>query len=158
MSQPAQKPNTISSKIAHVMDDSIKVPGTQRRFGLDPVMGLVPGVGAVAGALVAMGIVADAIRYRVPIIVLLRMGLMIMVDMIIGAIPFIGQAFDFGFKANKRNLRLLEEAIASPEAKRKEAKAYIIGAILVFVLLLILILVGSGVAIYFIGKALGLWG
>lgn len=140
------------------MDDSIKVPGTNRRFGLDPVLGLIPGVGAVGGALVALGIVVDAIRYRVPIIVLLRMGLMIVVDMVVGSIPIIGQAFDFGFKSNKRNLRLLEEAISSPDAKRKEAKAYIIAAILVFIFLLLLILVAAGVAIYFIGKALGFWG
>ena len=96
------------------MDDLFTIPGTNRRVGLDPLVGLVPGLGDAAGAVAATGLVIDGIRYRVPFVVLLRMALNLLLDMVIGAIPVAGDAFDFFFRANIRNERLMLKAIDDP--------------------------------------------
>ena len=78
-------------------------------FGLDPLLGLfLPGVGDLAGSLIGLYIVAIAIKRRLSKIVIARMVLNLGVDMAVGAIPLIGDIFDFAFKASSKNLRLLE--------------------------------------------------
>lgn len=131
--------NRTSRAIAHVMDDLIRIPGTNRRVGLDPIIGLIPGVGDAAGAVATAGLVIDGIRYRVPMIVLLRMAFNLVLDMAVGAIPVIGDAFDFFFRANIRNERLLIRALAEPERAAKSSKRYLIGAAVLLVVLAVLI-------------------
>ncbi|MGV3113916.1 DUF4112 domain-containing protein [Corynebacterium freneyi] len=131
--------NRTSRLIAYVMDDLFTIPGTNRRVGLDPIVGLVPGLGDAAGAVAATGLVIDGIRYRVPFVVLLRMAFNLLLDMAIGAIPVAGDAFDFFFRANIRNERLMLEAIDDPAGTAKSSKRYLIGAAILLVVLVVLI-------------------
>ena len=100
--------------LALVMDNLLRVPGTQFRFGLDPLMGLLPGLGDTGSALIsAMALVAAA-RRGIPRILLARMSLNILINEAVGIIPVFGDAFSFWFKSNARNYELLRRHTASP--------------------------------------------
>jgi hypothetical protein len=101
------------------MDDGIPIPGTGLRIGLDPLLGLVPGVGDAAGAIVSGVIVLEAMRQRASPYAIVRMIGNIALDAAVGAIPLLGDLFDAGFKANARNLALLERHLAAPVAARR---------------------------------------
>jgi hypothetical protein len=90
------------------MDRSIRIPGTGIRFGLDPVIGfLLPVAGDAIGAIVSAYIVLVSVRYGLPKIVIARMVFNIAADFVVGSIPLVGDAADFVWKVNTRNLRLL---------------------------------------------------
>jgi hypothetical protein len=95
-------------RLVFLLDQAVRVPGTRWRVGLDPIIGLLPGGGDALGALLSAGVVLAAARHGVPRIVLARMVFNIGVDALIGAVPLAGDLFDFAWKANTRNLRLLE--------------------------------------------------
>ena len=84
------------------------VPGTSFRFGLDPILGLIPGVGDLVSPVFALGILFQARDLRVPRVVQLRMIFNVAIDVLTGFIPLIGDLFDFAWKANNRNIALLE--------------------------------------------------
>lgn len=86
-----------------------RVPGTDFRFGLDAVIGLVPGIGDFLGMLLGLAVVLEGVRQGIPRPVLLRMLFNIWLDGAVGSIPLIGDVWDFWFKANRRNLRLLQK-------------------------------------------------
>jgi hypothetical protein len=98
--------------IARIMDGVI--PIGPWKIGLDPLLGLVPGIGDVIAALISMLIVARAVQAGIPRIAVARMVANIAVDTLIGAIPVFGDLFDFGFKSNMKNLRIYEDALYSP--------------------------------------------
>ncbi len=101
------------NRVAWLMDRAFRVPGTNARFGLDGLLGLLPLGGDVATGLVQAGLVLIALRhYRVPPSVAARMVANVLIDVGIGAIPVLGDLFDFAFKANTRNLALLEPFLA----------------------------------------------
>ncbi len=94
--------------LALIMDNFLRVPGTQFRFGLDPLMGLLPGLGDTGSAVIsAMALIAAA-RRGLPKILLARMSLNILINEAIGIIPVAGDAFSFWFKSNARNYELLK--------------------------------------------------
>jgi hypothetical protein len=93
--------------LAWLLDESIPIPGTGRRIGVDALIGLVPGLGDVTSGALSVLIIARAAQARVPRIVLARMLLNLGLDLTIGAIPVLGDAFDLFWKANSRNVRLL---------------------------------------------------
>lgn len=95
-------------RLAHWLDDRFRIPGTNIRFGLDGLIGLVPGVGDSATAISGAYLVARAHRLGAPTPVLGRMAGNILIDMAVGAIPLLGDLFDIGFKANRRNVELLK--------------------------------------------------
>lgn len=99
--------------IAHLLDDSVRVPGTNFRVGLDPLLGLLPGAGDVAAAGLSLYIVFEAARLGVPVRTLIRMLLNIGVDALAGTVPLVGDLFDAAFKANRRNVELAQRALAS---------------------------------------------
>lgn len=107
--------------LAHLLDNSIPVPGTGMRFGLDAVIGLVPGVGDAAGAVLSGWIVLEGARLGAGFTVIVRMLLNIAIETVVGAIPFLGDLFDAGWKANVRNIRLLHRAIDAPGAARRSS-------------------------------------
>ncbi len=95
-------------EVADWLDSRFTVPGTNLRFGLDFVLGLLPGVGDGVTALPAFYLVYRASQLGTPKRLLLRMLLNVLIDIVIGAIPFLGDLFDFAFKANRRNIALLK--------------------------------------------------
>jgi hypothetical protein len=105
--------------LALIMDEFLRVPGTKFRFGLDPIIGLFPGLGDTASAIVSALALIQAARRGVPKVLLARMSLNILINELIGIIPGIGDAFSFWFKSNTRNYRLLQEHIGQPTRSRK---------------------------------------
>lgn len=94
-------------RFARLLDQAIAIPGTKQRMGLDSALGLIPGVGDAVAALLSVTFLASAWRHRVPARVLARMTGNILIDLLIGAIPVIGDLFDIAFKDNVKNVELL---------------------------------------------------
>ncbi|SHE86274.1 protein of unknown function [Cnuella takakiae] len=99
-------------RLAKLMDAQFSIPGTQFRFGLDGILGLIPGVGDLGTFAVSGYMLMIMAQNGASGFVLARMTLNILLDTLIGSIPLIGDLFDFAFKANTRNLRLMEEHYA----------------------------------------------
>jgi len=99
----------LSRIIAWILDDLIPVPGTNFRIGLDPVVGLIPGLGDGSTAAVSSVILLQGLQAGVPRIVLVRMALNILLNSILGAVPGIGDLFSAWFKSNRRNYDLLQK-------------------------------------------------
>jgi hypothetical protein len=104
--------------IARMMDTAFEVPGTKFRFGMDSIIGLVPGIGDAVGAIVSAYIVAEARRLGFPRRTIARMVANIAIDAIVGAVPLLGDAFDAAWKANIRNLRLMGITPEAPPPRR----------------------------------------
>jgi hypothetical protein len=99
--------------LSRLLDEQFRIPGTTYRVGLDGLLGLLPGIGDAAGALLSTYIVYEAIRLGVPKTLLLRMVANIGIDTVGGAIPVVGDIFDVAWKANKKNAALLHAYLAS---------------------------------------------
>ena len=95
-------------RVARALDSALPVPGTSFRFGLDPILGLIPGVGDLVSPLFTVGILFQARDLGVPRIVQLRMIFNVAIDVLTGFVPLIGDLFDFAWKANNLNMALLE--------------------------------------------------
>ena len=94
-------------RFARLMDEAVAIPGTNRRAGLDAALGLIPGVGDTIAALLSAWIVIGALRWRVPYWRVAQMVINILVDLSFGALPFLGDVFDFFFEENVINMRIL---------------------------------------------------
>lgn len=121
--------------LARLLDSAIRIPGTNIRFGLDALIGLIPGVGDVSGAAMAGYIVLTAARLGVPKAVIGRMVLNLGVDTVVGAIPLLGDLFDVGFRANLRNSVLLDRYLTEPVAAKRSSQWIVAAAIAGIVLL-----------------------
>jgi hypothetical protein len=108
--------------LARVMDNQFVIPVLGWRFGLNAIIDLVPGIGDMATSLVAVYVLASAVRYRVPKITLLRMGMNIAIYFIGGLLPWVGDLFDAWWKPNIRNLRLLQLRATVSADKAHEGK------------------------------------
>src|SRR5262245_50025326 len=96
-------------RLGWLMDDLFRVPVLGWRFGLDAIVGLIPGFGDTTTSLVSFYILVSAVRYRVPKITLLRMGLNIGIDYLVGSLPIVGDVADAWWKSNQMNLALLRK-------------------------------------------------
>lgn len=101
-------------RLARLLDSAIPVPGLDFRFGLDALIGLLPGVGDTVGAFLSSYIISEAGRLGAPRMVLLKMALNVAADALVGTIPVAGDVFDVFWKANLRNIRLLESYLENP--------------------------------------------
>ncbi len=146
-SAPLQEPATITRWLALVLDDLVTVPGTSIRVGLDPVLSLVPWLGTSAGTVLSVATVLDGIRLRMPLPVLARMGANILVDWLIGLVPFLGAFGDVAFRANRRNLRLLRRTVEDREQVRRASVHYWLAAIGIVVGTLVVTLVLAGLLV-----------
>ena len=120
--QPGDRKRTPhwAERLVQVLDDGFRVPGTDFRFGIDAIVGmLLPAAGDAITGVGSMGLLTLAVKQRVPTIVLLRMVMNIGIDVIAGAVPLVGDAFDLVWKSNRRNLKLIERYRASPAAEGK---------------------------------------
>jgi hypothetical protein len=99
-------------RIAHLMDSQFQLPGTRFRFGLDPLLGLIPVVGDLSTFAVSGALLLTMMRHGASGAVAVRMVLNILLDTIVGAIPILGNIFDFAYKSNDRNVALLRRHYA----------------------------------------------
>lgn len=122
-------------KITTFLDSKFKIPGTNFRFGLDPLLGLLPGIGDVSSFLMSSLLVLGMIRHGASGKVTALMTINILLDTLIGGIPIVGNIFDFFFKANKRNLRLLKRHHIEGRYKGSAKGVLIITALVLLILL-----------------------
>jgi hypothetical protein len=142
------KPAKLEESLDHLawlMDDLFRVPGIGWRFGLDALIGLIPGLGDTATSLVSFYILASAVRYRVPKITMLRMGCNIGIDYLLGSLPIVGDLFDAWWKSNQMNVALLRNraTVDITEARKGRMSDWLF----VGVLILGLIGVAAGTAL-----------
>jgi hypothetical protein len=122
--------------LGYVLDNSIPIPGTRRRFGLDAVIGLIPGIGDATGAVMSAYIVVQAARLGAPASSLVRMLLNVGIEALVGAIPFVGDLFDAWFKANARNVALLRGELDRPGSTRRSSTAVVIAVVIALAVIL----------------------
>jgi hypothetical protein len=139
--------------LARLLDSAVRVPGTNFRVGLDPILGLLPVAGDAPAALLSAYVVAEAAVLGVPRATLVRMLATLLVDAVVGSLPVVGDAFDAVWKANDRNVRLLEARLDDPAGSRRDGRVVAALAVGLFVALLAL---GAGAtlgALWLLGRA-----
>jgi hypothetical protein len=112
-------------RLAWWLDSALVVPGTRIRIGFDALIGLIPGIGDLAGTLLSSYIVAVAARRGVPSAALARMAINIGIEAVVGAIPILGDLFDVVWRANDRNVKLLRQYRAEPQAAHRQSRAVV---------------------------------
>jgi len=130
----------IADMLAKVLDTTVKIPGTSISIGLDPLLGLIPGIGDALANLIGTIILVLAARVRVPRIVLARMSLNLLINGVVGAIPIAGDLFSVWFQSNMRNAVLLRAAAMKPDRETRPDWFYvggIVGGTVVLMLLAI---------------------
>ena len=101
-------------KLEILLDEAFPIPGTRIRFGVDAIIGLVPGIGDVLAGLASLVIPLAAWIRGVPYVTLVRMAANLGIGVLVGSIPILGDAFDIAWKANRRNYRLLTRHLGEP--------------------------------------------
>ncbi len=124
--------------LARLMDSQFKIPGTNIRFGLDPLIGLIPGAGDIVTFSISVFMVSTLAKNGASGYVLARMTFNIIFDALIGAIPIIGDIFDFGFKANERNIKLMREHYQ--QGRHRGSALKIIIPLLIFLMIIIAVI------------------
>ncbi|MDQ1613102.1 MAG: hypothetical protein QOG00_3033 [Pyrinomonadaceae bacterium] len=137
-------------QLSRWMDGLFRIPGTGWRFGLDAIVGLIPGIGDTVSTLTGFYILAAGVRYRVSKVTLLRMGLNIGVDYVFGAIPIIGDIFDAAWKSNMKNVELLRRraTVSAADAHSGRTSDWLFVGLVMLALLALL--VGSITILWFI--------
>ncbi len=115
--------------LAKVLDTTVKIPGTPFYLGLDPLLGLIPGIGDMLANLIGTAILILAARLQVPQIVIARMSLNLLINGAIGAIPILGDLFSIWFRSHARNAELLRRAATQPSRETQQARFYVAGII-----------------------------
>ena len=131
--QTAKVDNNLE-RLGWLMDDLFRIPVLGWRFGLDALIGLVPGLGDTTTALVSFYMLAAAVRYRVPKITMLRMGLNIGIDYLFGSLPIVGDVADAWWKSNQKNLDLLRRRATVSVEEAREGRLsdwFFVGGIIV---------------------------
>jgi hypothetical protein len=113
-------------QLSRLLDNIVNIPGTKVGIGLDPIIGLLPIGGDALGLLLSFYIIVEAAQLGVSTATLARMVMNVIVDSLVGAIPMLGDLFDFAWKANNYNIILLEEALKSPQENKKADKSFIV--------------------------------
>jgi Domain of unknown function (DUF4112) len=139
--------------IAWLMDECFRIPGVNWRFGLDALIGLIPGAGDVLGGLMGLLLLIRAFQYRLPKVVITRMILNNLIDVTVGAIPLLGDAFDFIWKSNSKNMQLFHEYAGQPEAST--TRHWLLIWLLISLFLFVFFLIFAGI-IYFASHTIGL--
>jgi hypothetical protein len=128
-------------RLSWILDDLFRVPILGWRVGLDAIIGLIPGVGDTATTIASLYILGSAVRYGVPKVTLLRMGLNLGIDYVLGAVPLVGDVFDAWWKSNQMNIDLLRKRATVSGSEAREGKV----SDWLFVGLIMLLLVGLAV-------------
>ncbi len=149
MEETTSKRRQHLEQLAWLLDNSIRVPFTRRRIGLDSLVGLVPGIGDAIGGLLSTWILFQGMRVRAPWFTLMRMVMNVAVEVVVGFIPLLGDLFDMGWKANHRNVQLLSNYLDRPAETARGS--------LILMILVLLALMGVGVATVWGGIMLFGW-
>jgi hypothetical protein len=130
------------ASLAWLLDSSIPIPGTRFSVGIDALIGLFPLVGDLIGVLFSSYILSEASRLGAPKSVLMRMSFNIGIEGVVGIVPFAGDLFDAAFKANQRNVKILNDWFDRPEKTERASRAF--GVALVIAVVLVFVLLGFG--------------
>ena len=142
--------------IARLMDSQFRLPGTRFRFGLDPLLNFIPIAGDLSGAVVSVALLLTMLRHGASGAVVVRMALNILIDTVVGAIPILGNVFDFAYKSNERNVALLRRHYA--EGRHSGSGRGLVALVLIgFVLLSGLVVWGSAALLHGLWLHVGAW-
>jgi hypothetical protein len=142
-------------RFATLMDEAVAIPGTNRRVGLDAALGLIPGVGDVIAGVLSAWIIIGALRHRVPMRRVVRMLINILLDIIVGAVPILGDIFDFLFEENMMNMRLLMQYRDASRPPRSIGQIFGVAAMFIGIIICVALgVLAAGVAgiIWLAGK------
>ena len=123
--------------LSHLLDDFIHIPGTPIRFGLDGIVGFIPGVGDILGGLASTIIILAAWARGVPKITLMRMVANVAIETAVGTIPVLGNLFDIGWRANRRNYKLLTGSMEQPANVARRSWIFFAGICVVLAFLML---------------------
>ena len=124
-------------RISHLLDNAIPIPGTKYRIGLDPILGLIPGGGDLIGSIFAGYVVFKSAQMGVPQETLVKMAANIVFDTVAGTVPVAGDLLDVAWKANVKNIELLDAHLGSPEPAGKKADWLFVVALLLGLMLIV---------------------
>jgi len=141
--------------LSHLLDDFIRIPGTPIRFGLDGIVGFIPGIGDILGGLASTIIIIAAWVRGVPKVTVARMVVNVAIETAVGSVPVVGNLFDIGWRANRRNYKLLEGSIREPEKHSASSWLFFGGVCLVLVALMMVPLVLAGFVVVGVKHLLG---
>jgi hypothetical protein len=126
----ASKSDTAALKrirmVGKLLEGIIAVPGTDKKIGLDPIIGLLTGGGDSVGFVMSAYILVESLRFKLPKETLLRMLTNVAIDAVVGAVPFLGDVFDFFWKSNSKNIRLLEAHLADPKEQTAADRGFVL--------------------------------
>lgn len=124
-------------RLSWLLDDLIRIPGLNWRFGLDALVGLIPGFGDTATSLASFYILVSAVRYGVPKVTILRMALNIGIDYALGSLPLVGDVFDAFWKSNHMNVDLLRKraTVSAGEARQGKVSDWLFVGLVILVLI-----------------------
>lgn len=129
--------------IAKLMDNFFHIPGTKIKFGLDPIIGLIPGLGDSSGAIISALLIIRGAKAGIPRVVLVRMALNVLLNTMGGAIPVIGDVFSVWFKSNQLNYELYQKHSGNAVVSRKHDWAFVIGLLVILLLAVAFIIILS---------------
>ncbi|MCC2592191.1 DUF4112 domain-containing protein [Tessaracoccus sp. OS52] len=139
---PRESPARVTRAFSYVLDDLIRVPGTNFRFGVDPLLSFIPAAGTAVGGAFGAVVLVDAVRLRAPLPVLARMVGNYVLDWLVGLVPVLGGFFDMAYRSNAKNLKLLTRTIENRDEVRKASVSYwLVIALMAAVVLLVVIAV-----------------
>src|SRR5271154_2837439 len=124
--------------LSHVLDDFIKIPGTSIRFGLDGIIGVIPGIGDIIGGVASCIIIVAAWMRGVSYVTVLRMLANVGIEVVVGAIPIFGDMFDIAWRANRRNYALLTNSLYEPRKYTIQSWLFLAGLCILLIALVLL--------------------
>ena len=141
MDRPVRDDANDVRQLARLLDSAVRIPGTNIRVGLDALLGLIPGIGDAIGAALSGYIVLAAAKLGLPKSVLARMVLNLGIDTAVGAVPILGDLFDVAFRANTRNIALIDSAMNAPRETRKRSRVIVAGVVVAMLAMLAVVAV-----------------
>lgn len=131
------------ARVAWLLDSSIPIPFIKFRIGLDALLGLIPGIGDLLGVVMSSFIVREAARLGAPPALLTRMTFNVALEGIVGMVPLLGDIFDAAWKANKRNVALLEAHLENPQRSARASRWFVILLMLGLIAFMVLLAVAG---------------
>jgi hypothetical protein len=124
--------------LSHLLDDFIKIPGVPIRFGLDGIVGVIPGIGDIIGGIASCIIIIAAWARGVSYVTVARMVTNVAIEVVVGSIPILGDMFDIAWRANRRNYALLVGSVEEPRKHTLESWLFLAGVCVVLATLVLL--------------------